>query len=153
MSAHVLITGANRGIGLALVKEYLKRGAHVIAVCRKASDALRATDAEILEAVDVTDQNCLKGLAQRLSGRNIDILINNAGVLRNESLGEITYENVLMQFEVNAIGPLQVTEALRNNLADDSKVALITSRMGSVSDNTSGGYYGYRMSKAALNAD
>lgn len=152
MSQNVLITGGNRGIGLALVKDYLQRGDHVIALCRKASDGLRETDAEVIEAIDVTDSSSLNAVAQRLSGRTIDILINNAGILNSESLGGIAYDDVLKQFEVNAIGPLRVTEALRDNLKKNSKVALITSRMGSVSDNTSGGYYGYRMSKAALNA-
>jgi len=148
----VVITGANRGIGLALVTEYLQRGAKVFALCRKSTEALSATAANVIEGVDVTAVQSLVMVQQRLQGLAIDILINNAGVLSSESLGSINYEDVLKQFEINAIAPLRVTEALLPQLKQGAKVALVTSRMGSISDNGSGGYYGYRMSKAALNA-
>lgn len=151
MSNTVVITGANRGIGLALVKEYLGRGDTVYALCRTPSEALLQTAAQIVTGIDVTNGALQKQLRAELAGVKVDILINNAGILRDESLGEINYDTVLEQFEVNAMGPLKVTEALAGQLAPGARVALITSRMGSVADNTSGGRYGYRMSKAALN--
>ncbi len=147
-----LITGANRGIGLALVQEYLAQGWRVIGVCRTSSPELDATEAQVFAGVDVTSAAAIGNLVAKLQSVKIDLLINNAGILRHEHLGEIEYESVTQQFLVNAQAPLQVAEALLGNLADHAKIAFITSRMGSIADNTSGGYYGYRMSKAALNA-
>jgi NAD(P)-dependent dehydrogenase (short-subunit alcohol dehydrogenase family) len=112
---------------------------------------LDSSGAEVFASVDVADPASIAGLQERLSGVSIDVLINNAGILRDERLGSIDYATVLEQFEVNTLGPLRVTEALLGNLGKGAKVALITSRMGSIADNTSGGRYGYRMSKAALN--
>lgn len=151
MSHTVVITGASRGIGLALVQEYLGRGDRVYALCRTPSEALLQCNVQIVTGVDVTSGSLGQRLASELAGINVDILINNAGILRDESLGRIDYDSILEQFEVNAMGPLRVTEALAKQLAPGARVALITSRMGSVADNTSGGRYGYRMSKAALN--
>lgn len=147
----VLVTGANRGIGLAFVQHYQQRGDRVIAICRQSSTELQHSGAQIIEGIDVSDAEAVASLGKRLAGVTIDILINNAGILRDERLGDIDYRTVLEQFEVNAIGPLRVTETLLDNLAEGAKVALITSRMGSIADNTSGGRYGYRMSKVALN--
>jgi NAD(P)-dependent dehydrogenase (short-subunit alcohol dehydrogenase family) len=151
MTNTILVTGANRGIGLAFVQCYRQRGDHVIAVCRRSSPELLQSGADICEGVDVADAESVEKLRERLHGVPIDVLINNAGILRDERLGTINYQAVLEQFAVNALGPLRVTEALLDNFAEGAKVALITSRMGSVADNTSGGRYGYRMSKAALN--
>jgi NAD(P)-dependent dehydrogenase (short-subunit alcohol dehydrogenase family) len=86
-----------------------------------------------------------------VAGQRIDVLVNNAGILSEESLDDLDVERIRRQFEVNALGPLRVTQALLGNLGRGAKVAIITSRMGSVADNGSGGYYGYRMSKAAVN--
>jgi NAD(P)-dependent dehydrogenase (short-subunit alcohol dehydrogenase family) len=147
-----LVTGANRGIGLALTQEYLLHGWHVIAVCRKSSPELNETRAQIIEGVDVTRTADVHALAENLVSIKIDLLINNAGILHSDHLGDIDYNNVAQQFLVNAQAPLQVTEILLEHLNSDAKIAFITSRMGSIADNTSGGYYGYRMSKAALNA-
>lgn len=152
MTNTVVITGANRGIGLALTKEYLSRGDKVLAVCRHSSAELDDTRAEIITGVDVADEKGLRVLASRLPIESIDILMNNAGVLEHEVLGDIDYQNILTQLQINALGPLRVTEALLSKLKHGAKIGLITSRMGSMADNTSGGYYGYRMSKAALNA-
>lgn len=151
MAKTIVVTGANRGIGLAFVQHYRKRGDRVIGVCRRSSSELQQSGAEVYEGVDVADAEAVAGLAKRLEGVAIDVLINNAGILRDERLGSINYQTVMEQFEVNALSPLRVTEALLGNLTKGAKVALITSRMGSVADNTSGGRYGYRMSKAALN--
>lgn len=149
---NVVITGANRGIGLALVQGYLAKGAKVFAVCREATPELTATGAEVIEGVDVTAAVSVAALAERLDGVTIDVLINNAGLFQNETLGAIDYDQIITQFHVNALGALRVSEALISNMARGSKIGLITSRMGSIADNTSGSYYGYRMSKAALNA-
>jgi len=152
MSKTAVITGANRGIGLSFTKLYLDRGYKVYACCRKASDELKASGAEVLENVDVSSPGSIAQLGKRLEGVSIDLLINNAGILRDESLGQLNPDTIRAQFDTNALGPLLVTEALLDRLAPNARVALITSRMGSIADNTSGGRYGYRMSKAALNA-
>lgn len=152
MSKTVVITGANRGIGLSFVKRYLERGDTVYAACRQASDALADSGARIIDGVDVASEEGIARLTKALKGVKVDLLINNAGILRNESLGSLSTDTIRAQFETNALGPLLVTDALREQLSEKAKVALITSRMGSIADNTSGGRYGYRMSKAALNA-
>ena len=151
----VLITGANRGIGLALAKHFTGRGDTVIAACRSSSEALEATGAQVESGVDVTDDNALAALVERLGDTRVDMLVLNAGILGREALGEIDgagFDSMRQQFEVNALGPLRVAQVLMDNLADDAKVGIITSRMGSVADNGSGGGYGYRASKAAVNA-
>jgi len=148
---NVVITGASRGIGLSLSKQYQQQGYQVYATCRRSSSELENAGVNIIEGIDVADSNAIEKLAQTLSGVKVDLLINNAGVLKNEVLGQIDFDSIQAQIEVNAYGPLRVTEALQNNLSDNAKIAMITSRMGSISDNTSGGRYGYRMSKAALN--
>ncbi|HEX7764900.1 MAG TPA: SDR family oxidoreductase [Cellvibrio sp.] len=147
-----VITGANRGIGLALTQHYLAQGWQVIGICRSTSPELDASGAQVISGVDVTNAAAIADLAQQLKGKSIDLLINNAGIFQHEQLGNIDYESVQQQFLVNAEAPLRMTEALLDNLASGAKIAFITSRMGSIADNSSGGYYGYRMSKAALNA-
>mgnify|MGYP001818308624 CR=1 FL=1 len=149
--ATICITGANRGIGFELSRQYRERGDHVVAVCRSGSTELEADGAEVVSGIDVADSAAVNQLADRLEGRRIDILINNAGILSDESLDDLDFDRMRRQFEVNSLGPLRVTAALRNNLGRGSKVAIVTSRMGSIEDNTSGGRYGYRMSKAAVN--
>jgi len=148
----VLITGANRGIGLALTETYLQRGDKVFAVCRQTSDELNKCGAEIIEHIDVSNPANVKTLRQRMQGIPIDILINNAGILKKETLLVMDFEAIQEQMAVNAVAPLRVTHALLDCLHAGSRIGLITSRMGSIEDNDSGGYYGYRMSKAALNA-
>jgi NAD(P)-dependent dehydrogenase (short-subunit alcohol dehydrogenase family) len=147
----VLITGANRGIGLDLCRRFKERNDEVIAVCRQASPQLKALDVEIHEGIDVTDDAAVSRLAHALDGRTIDVLVNDAGVMTAESLDDLDFERIRRQLEVNALGPLRVTSALLPALKSGSKVVIITSRMGSIGDNTSGGRYGYRMSKAAVN--
>jgi len=149
--ATVVITGANRGMGLEFVKQYLAKGDKVIALCRNTSDELSQTSAKVIDNVDVGSPECLEKILPVLSDLKIDLLINNAGVLANETLEHMSVTTLEYQFRVNAIGPLMLTQMLRKQLVKGAKVALITSRMGSVTDNTSGGRYGYRMSKAALN--
>jgi NAD(P)-dependent dehydrogenase (short-subunit alcohol dehydrogenase family) len=156
MTKTALVTGAARGIGLALCRTLLERGRRVVAVCRHRSPELAALaeagdDVRIEEGVDVTSYEALAGLERRLGGLQVDELICNAGVLREDDLDHLNFDDIRAQFEVNALGPLRTVRALRSSLGAGSKVALITSRMGSIADNGSGGYYGYRMSKAALN--
>ncbi|MEO7199104.1 MAG: SDR family NAD(P)-dependent oxidoreductase, partial [Dokdonella sp.] len=104
---------------------------------------------------DVTDDTALASLATRLGDTRIDVLVLNAGIMTREAFGEIDalgWDNMRRQFEVNALGPLRVAQALSGHLAADAKIGIITSRMGSVADNSSGGRYGYRASKSAVNA-
>ncbi len=152
MTQTIVITGANRGIGLALAKAYKKRGARVYALCRQASAESEQPGLELVTGIDVGDPDVAARLKTALQGVKIDILINNAGILRSGNLGQLDYRTIEEQFAVNAMAPLRVTEALLDNLNHGAKVALVTSRMGSIADNSSGGAYGYRMSKAALNA-
>jgi NAD(P)-dependent dehydrogenase (short-subunit alcohol dehydrogenase family) len=138
-------------MGLEFVKQYLAKGDTVYALCRNSSDELNQTSAKVFDKVDVGNPECLEKTLPALSDLKIDLLINNAGVLANESLDDMSAATLEYQFRVNALGPVMVTQILRQQLVKGAKVAMITSRMGSVTDNTSGGYYGYRMSKAALN--
>ncbi len=151
MKKNVVITGANRGIGLSLTKHYQSQACQVTAFCRNSSAELTSTGAKVIEGVDVANDAAIKRAVQTLADTEIDLLINNAGMLMNEVLGQIDYTSIQKQFEINALGPLKITEALQRNFSSNAKLAMITSRMGSVTDNTSGGRYGYRMSKAALN--
>jgi len=152
MTNTVVITGANRGIGLEMARQWHERGERVIAVCRQASDALQALGVEVIEGIDVARGEDINRLAERLEGVRIDILYNNAGILLDENLQDMNFATMEQQFEVNTLGPLNVTHALLPNMGEGGKIGLMTSRMGSIADNDSGGRYGYRMSKAALNA-
>jgi NAD(P)-dependent dehydrogenase (short-subunit alcohol dehydrogenase family) len=147
----VVITGANRGIGLELTRQFTQRGDEVVAVCRKSCEELAKLDVEVVEGVDVADDAAVGQMATSLEGRAVDVLVNCAGILSDESLGDLDFDRIRRQFEVNSLGPLRVTSALRDNFGKGSKVAIVSSRMGSIEDNTSGGRYGYRMSKAAVN--
>ncbi|PCJ46146.1 MAG: short-chain dehydrogenase [Moraxellaceae bacterium] len=151
MSKSVVITGSNRGIGFSFATLYKARGWTVYALCRQSSSQLNALGVEVIEGIDISDDQVSDVLRSALLGVTIDLLINNAGILRNEVLGELDFSSMREQFEANTLGPLRVTEALLSQISDGGKIALISSRMGSVSDNSSGGRYGYRMSKAALN--
>lgn len=147
-----VVTGANRGIGLELVRQLAARGAQVVAVCRKSSPELDALGVRVESGIDVTEPSAWSVLAERLANDDIELLVQNAGVLIADSLDDVELEDVRAQLELNAIAPLFLTRALASRLRAGSKVALITSRMGSIGDNGSGRFYGYRMSKAALNA-
>lgn len=157
-AASVLVTGASRGIGLEFVKQWLARGSEVIATAREPSAATelsslidRYGDRLRVMQLDVADERSVELLAGAIGNTHIDLLINNAGILKVETLDNMDFGSILEQFQTNALGALRVTHALLDNLREGSRVVNITSRMGSLDDNTSGGYYGYRMSKAALN--
>lgn len=149
---HVVITGANRGIGLELSRHYNAEGWKVTGVCRETSPELMKYAAFVIEDVDVTSKDSLERLVAALRGQTIDLLINNAGVLHDDILGSLDIDSLRLQMEVNAFAPLLICEALLPNMKTGSKIANITSRMGSIGDNDSGGRYGYRASKAAFNA-
>lgn len=147
----VLVTGANRGIGLELCRQLAARGDQVIAACRKTNEELQQLPVQVVENVDVSSAESAAQLARTLRGVKIDNLVNNAGILTNESLADLDFDRMRRQYEVNALGPLRITKALLDNLHQGSKVIVLSSRVGSLEDNSSGGMYGYRMSKAAVN--
>ena len=146
-----VITGSNRGIGLEFARLYADRGDDVIAACRQSSPELDALGVSVHTGLDVTSADAISRLSSLIGERVIQRLVLNAGVLSRESLDAHDLDRIRQQFEVNALGPLRIAHALRQNLKAGSQVAIITSRMGSVADNTSGSMYGYRMSKAAVN--
>ena len=149
---NVVITGANRGIGLELARHYQTEGWRVTGICRESSAELKGYAAQVVDNVEVTTEAGLGRLATALHGQAIDLLINNAGILHDDVLGSLDIDSLRLQMEVNAFAPLRVCEVLLPNMQAGSKIANITSRMGSIGDNDSGGRYGYRASKAAFNA-
>ena len=144
-----LVTGANRGIGYELCRQ-LQAAGDVIAVCRSSSPELDRLKVQVEVDIDISSDKSVAQLAERLQGVAIDVLINNAGVAQKNTLDDLDFDSIRQQFEVNALGALRITQALLPNLRAGAKIVLITSRMGSIADNTSGSSYGYRMSKAAL---
>ena len=156
----VLVTGASRGLGLEFARSWLARGAHVIATARSLASS-EEQDLALLQKehpeklrllqLDVRDDRSIEQMAGAVGNTQLDLLINNAGVLHVETLNNMDFALILEQFRVNALGALQVTHALLGNLGEGARVVNVTSRMGSLDDNTSGGYYGYRMSYAAQN--
>ena len=153
----ILITGANRGIGLELAKQYAGDGWSVIATARnpKNADGLNALKGDIrIEALEVTDDQQVQALAKKRAGTAVDVLLNNAGMLTGyEPLGETDTASWLKTLHVNSIAPLRLTEALVEHIAGSKqkKIASITSGMGSMGGHASSGAYAYRSSKAALN--
>ncbi len=145
-----LITGSNKGLGLEYCRQIKERGDEVIATCRESSPELEALDIQIQTGIDVTSVSAIQQLKANLGKIKIDVLIHNAGIYEYNSISEISSQSLIRQFEVNAIAPVLFTKIILENLAKTSKVVLMTSRMGSIEDNTSGSSYGYRMSKAAL---
>ena len=151
----VLITGANRGIGLELARQYTTAGWRVIGTARKPEQAaeLRALNARVLQ-LDVTDQKSIDRMAEELEDQAVDLLINNAGIFpRVRSITDVNFDDVTRTFAVNTLGPMRVSRALLPNLrsSNGKMVVNITSRLGSIANNSGGGFYGYRESKAALN--
>jgi NAD(P)-dependent dehydrogenase (short-subunit alcohol dehydrogenase family) len=145
-----LVTGASGGIGAELCRQIQLAGDTAIAVCRSPSKDLEKLGVRIESGIDITSDTSTADLAKRLQGVAIDVSINNAGIMERNTLSNLNFDSIRHQFEVNALGALRVTQALLPNLQAGGKIILITSRMGSIEDNTSGGSYGYRMSKVAL---
>lgn len=151
MSKNIIVTGTNRGIGLEICRQLQQAGHKVTAVCRKASDKLKELDIRIVEDIDVGEDRAIESLRNMLESDPIDIVINNAGILERDRLNEMNFTNLERQMQINGFGPLRVVQAVLDKLQSGSKIINITSRMGSIDDNTSGSMYGYRMSKVALN--
>ncbi|MDH4406907.1 MAG: SDR family oxidoreductase [Cyanobium sp. D14.bin.5] len=146
-----LVTGSNRGIGLEYCRQLQARGDQVIAVCRTPSPELEALRVRLEAGIELTAEADLDVLVQRLAGQPLEGVILNAGILEGNRLENLDSDSLRRQFEVNALAPLRLVAALLPNLQPGSKLALMTSRMGSIDDNSSGSSYGYRMSKVALN--
>jgi NAD(P)-dependent dehydrogenase (short-subunit alcohol dehydrogenase family) len=150
-----LITGANRGIGLAFCKELSAQGWEVIALCRKKSKELASLPVQIEEGADVTSLPSLARIKKKLHGK-IDLLINNAGILKTDSLKKPNFRFMEEQFAVNVVGVYKVTKTFLPLLKKGSKIAMISSRAGSIAYRKKMAeppiaMYGYRVSKAALN--
>ena len=160
--ATILITGTNRGIGLEFTKQCLARGDRVIATCRdiEAADALKQlrSDYDKLEIrqLDVSSTESMLEFVQLLADTPIDIFINNAGVYgpRNAKFGEVDGQLWASVLQVNSIAPLMLSQLLMPNLrrGKDKKMLYLSSKMGSIDDNSGGGSYVYRSSKTALNS-
>jgi NAD(P)-dependent dehydrogenase (short-subunit alcohol dehydrogenase family) len=158
----VLITSANRGLGLEFAAQYLSANWHVYAACRRpqAAESLRElagnrTDRIDILPMDVASAASVGAAAESLHGRAIDLLINSAGIIgpSGQRTGHLDYASWAQVLDVNTLGPMRVTEAFLEHLArsDRKLVVTITSGMGSIADNTSGGSIAYRSSKAAVN--
>ena len=147
-----LITGANRGIGLEMVRQLKNRGDDVIATCRSTSSELNSLSVRVETGIDITSGDSVMQLREKLndSKTKVDVLIQNAGIAEFNALSNLDPQSILNQFEVNALSPLCFVQAMLSHLNTPAKIALISSRMGSIEDNSSGGSYGYRMSKVAL---
>jgi NAD(P)-dependent dehydrogenase (short-subunit alcohol dehydrogenase family) len=146
-----LVTGANKGIGLELCRQLVQRGDNVLGTCRQASTELRALPVRVFEEIDLTRNQAAVRLARELDGVGLDWLVSNAGSFESSALGQLDFARMTEEYEVNALGPLRVVQALLPNFRPLAKIALVSSRAGSIEDNSSGGIYGYRMAKAALN--
>jgi NAD(P)-dependent dehydrogenase (short-subunit alcohol dehydrogenase family) len=156
--ATILITGANRGIGFELAKQYAAQGWHVHATCREpaAADALRALAGDVhLHQLDVLMPEQIQKVARALAGEPVDLLVNNAGISAHTktSLGDVDYAQWEHMLRVNVLGPLRVAETFLPHVAASCRriMLFLSSRAGSIADNLSGGRYLYRSSKAALN--
>ena len=155
----VLITGANRGIGLEFCKQYAADGWNVTACCRKPADANELSKLALqhnnlrIVSLDVSDFAQIDALALQLKDEKIDVLINNAGIYARGKFGNINYDDWAMSFKINSMAFLKMAEAFVHHVAKSQlkKMAVITSKMGSIDDNTSGESYVYRSSKTAVN--
>ena len=153
--ANIVITGANKGIGLALAQQFSEQGDSVTAICRNSSHEIEDVADQVISGIDLTNEEMIPGvcsLVDQLTEGRVDCLINNAGLLISDKLNQVELSSVRQQLAINTIAPLALTQGLLPLLPSGSKVINITSRMGSIEDNTSGAFYGYRASKAALNA-
>ena len=151
----IMITGASRGLGLEFARQFYNEECRVIATCRNLKNAneLKAIGDIDIHSLDVTDDKSVANLADKLRGENIDILINNAGVIgQREGFGRLDYDIWAETMDINVFGPMRVAEAFRDNVMNSEKkqMIFITSRMGSITEAVPNAYV-YRSSKAALN--
>lgn len=155
----VVITGANRGIGLEFARQYAADGWRVIATVRQPdhADALRAVTGVEVHGLDVTDPAAIAAFGQSLAGEQVDVLINNAGVMGpafpNQSKDGVDVDGWVHTMRTNTLAPILMSLVLRENLGKASRatVANMSSELGSIAENRSGGMYAYRVSKAGLN--
>lgn len=147
----VLVVGANRGIGLELARQFQRRGDSVVATCRTSTPDLEKLGVRVIGDLDVADEKSVRRMAEQLQGLNFDVVVHNAGIGLTDTLQSLDADLVLQQFQVNTLGPLRVALALLPHLEAGARLAFISSRLGSINDNSSGSLYGYRISKAALN--
>ena len=151
----IMITGASRGLGLEFARQFYSEECKVIATCRnpkKANELNSIGDIDV-HSLDVTDDKSVANLADKLRGENIDILINNAGVIgQRDGFGRLDYDIWAETMDTNVFGPMRVAEAFRDNVMNSEKkqMIFITSRMGSITEAVPNAYV-YRSSKAALN--
>ncbi|MFN3389396.1 MAG: SDR family oxidoreductase [Allosphingosinicella sp.] len=151
----VLVTGANRGLGLEFARQYAADGWSVIATARDPAqaDALRAIEGVRIEPLDMADRAAVAAFGGRIGDAALDLFIANAGVMGGRGAMDLDYaEEWLQTLAVNAVAPVLLAHALKDRIARGGKAVAITSKMGSIADNGSGGAYSYRSSKAALNA-
>ena len=148
---NVLVTGANRGIGLEFCRQLQGRGDRVVAVCRESNAELEALGVRVEPGIELTDAASRADLVGRLENLALDLVILNAGILQSMGLADLDADSVRQQFEVNALAPVLLARDVQPLMPQGAKLILMTSRMGSIDDNSSGGSYGYRMSKVALN--
>lgn len=147
-----LVTGADRGIGASICMQIGARGDTALAACLVDAPELRGKPGvEVLNGVDVTSAESMRALVRQVGDRRIDVILNNAGLVIERKLGEFDYEAMHKEYAVNALGPLRVVEALLPRMGKGGKIGVVTSRVGSLSENGSGGLYGYRLSKCAGN--
>lgn len=148
----VLVVGADRGIAHALVHQLVARGDDVVAACLGEGGDLAEVAGEVVPGVDVTRAEDVARLREALLDRGgLDWVLHVAGVLGLDSLGHIDYDEMRRQFEINTVGPLRTLEAVAPCLREGGKIGVVTSRVGSLGDNGSGGMYAYRVSKAGAN--
>ena len=146
-----VVTGADRGIGAAMCAQLAARGDVPVAACFADAPGLREQGVEVVTGVDITTDAGVQRLARALAGRKVDVLVHNAGLVVERRFGEFDFDAFQREYAVNTLGPLRVTQALIDNLHAGSRIGVVTSRVGSLSENGSGGLWGYRMSKAAAN--
>lgn len=148
---HVVIIGADRGIGEALARTYKAHGHNVTAVCHGRGKSHHTDDIRLIPDIDVTSDQAVASLAEQLEDQSIDELVHVSGVGVFEKWRDIDFDAMLDHYNLNALGPLRVVHALSDNFVAGGKIGIVTSRMGSIGDNQSGRMYSYRMSKAAAN--
>lgn len=148
---NILITGANKGIGLELVKKHMKRGDKVYALCRTPSDELTQSGAQVISNINFLKDDFELLLSKQIENVRLDRVIANAGIWKVDTFESFRMESIRQHFEVNTLAPLRLIKCLEKQLKTGSKIILISTRVASLMDNSSGNEFGYRMSKTALN--
>lgn len=148
----IVVIGANRGIGLEFCEQYAEFADYEIyALCRKASPELKKLRLKYIENIDVSNENDLRKVASELPS-GIDLIVHVSGIAKADNLENTSPEQIMHMFNVNTMGPLRTVQAFKSKMnKKESKIAFLTSQMGSIEDNSSGNYYAYRISKTALN--